>query len=117
MKELDSLENFPFAEARFLVGCADLGKIGLDMADAQAKVVPVERIISAAGALSWRDTLSSLPGTYIEALIKGETKQSNGSVLLIKYKDVYVAHSLGWGIALAKLQGLKEIEALILCYD
>lgn len=111
------MENFPFAETRFLVGCADLDKMKLDITDAQAKVVPVERIVSAAGALSWRDTFSSLPGTYVEAFVNGEARPSNGPVLLIQYQDVYVAYSLGWRIALAKLKGLEDIGALVLCYD
>lgn len=110
------MEKFPFAEARFLVGCADLDKMKLDITAAQARVVPVGRIVSAVGALSWRDTLSSLPGVYVEAFVNGEAKLSNGPVLLIQYKDVYVAYSLGWKIALAKLKGLEDIEALILCY-
>lgn len=99
MKELEDLDQFPFVEAKMLVGCTDLGKlgVGINQSDHQPETVFVERIISAVGALSWRDTFSSTASSSLPG--------------------AYIACSLGWRIALAKLQGLKEIEALILCYD
>ena len=116
MKEIDNLENFPFVDARMLVGCVDLGKIGLNGAIAQAEAVFVERIISTPNAYSWKDTLATLPSVYIEAAINGEIRPNTEPPLLLRDGDVYIALSLGWKIALAKLNNVVSIQAMVLCY-
>lgn len=113
MKELDSLDQFPFIEAEKLVGSAYLG----GHAVTQASIVAVDKVVSAMDALSWKDTMSRLPGVYIEQLITGQIQPNPEPPLLLPHDGVFVACSLGWKIALAKLKGMEEIEALILCYD
>lgn len=113
MKELESLDQFLFIEARKLIGSAYLEDHGVT----QVRTVAVEKVISAVDALSWQDTMSRLPGVYVEQLIIGEIQPNPDPPILYQHNGVFIAYSLGWKIALAKLKGLKEIEALILCYD
>lgn len=113
MKELEKLDKFPFVQAKNLVGFAYLG----DHAATETRTVPVKQIVSAVDALSWKDTMSRLPSVYVEQLIRGEMQPNSEPPFLLPHDGVFVVCGLGWKVALAKLNGLEEIEALILCYD
>ena len=99
-----------------LVGCDDLSRNGFNMEAAQAEDVFVERIISVPNAFSWKDTFSAVPNVYIDAVMTGEIKPRIEPPLLLQYGDIYIALSMGWKIALAKLTNVESIQAMVICY-